>query len=95
MGHERYKKKAGLVRRGQQSYLLEGSLLLLFHSWAAVKKKEETFNQCFRAKSFCVKLVLSYSGSRLLLSFASESDLWLDRVTIRRMDSVRGDLFLS
>ena len=53
MGHERYKKKAGLVRRGQQSYLLEGSLLLLFFPGAAVKKKkkEETLNQCFRAKS--------------------------------------------
>ena len=47
-----------------------------------------------RSPCHSVKLVLSYSGSRLL-SFASESDLWLDRVTIRRMDSVRGDLFLS
>lgn len=53
--------RQALVRRGQQSYLLEGSLLLLLNSWAAVKKKEETFNQCFRAKSFCEKLVLSYS----------------------------------
>lgn len=25
-------------------------------------------------------------------TFASESDLWLDRVTIRRMDSVRGSI---
>lgn len=46
-----------------------------------MKKKEETFNHFGR----CVKVFPIVDQ----VSFASESDLWLYRVTIRRMDSVR------